>query len=132
LKLLPRFIIISAVLVDISQGIKLFNNADFFSAHDFFESCWIECDKADKLFFQGMVQISVGCYHLISGNQKGCLSQFRKGIEKLRVYLPSHKNINLEPLVRKIELLSESLDENLFNQDIKKFWNRIPIIETKY
>jgi predicted metal-dependent hydrolase len=42
-------------LKDISEGIRLFNEADFFSAHDFFENCWLECAKADKLFFQDLV-----------------------------------------------------------------------------
>ncbi len=77
------------------------------------------------------MQISVGCYHLISGNKKGCLSQFKKGTIKLKNYLPFHMDINLKDLLKEIELIIIELDEISSNQDLKKFWNRIPRIEIK-
>jgi hypothetical protein len=118
-------------LIDISEGIRLFNEADFFSSHDFFEACWMECDRADRLFFQGMVQISVGCYHLISGNKRGCLSQFKKGTAKLKNYLPFYMDVNLDDLVIKIELLINELDEISSVQELNKLWNKIPRLEIK-
>ena len=90
---------------DIIVGINLFNDADFFSAHDVFESLWVESNQKDKLFFQGLVQVSVGCYHLICGNLKGALSQLNKGKIKLEKYLPSYSEINLENLVSEINNL---------------------------
>jgi len=132
LTLLPCFSIISTDLTDISEGIRLFNEADFFSAHDFFESCWMESDRVDRLFFQGMVQISVGCYHLISGNKKGCLSQLKKGTMKLRNYLPVHMNIDLKTLVNELELIINNLDEISSNQNLKQYWNMIPRIEIEH
>lgn len=128
LKFYPCFSIILSDLKDISQGIELFNQADFFSAHDFFEKCWLECENEDKLFFQGLVQISVGCFHLISGNSRGSISQFNKGILKLNKYLPVHGNVNLEILLRNIEILIKVLTKNTsVNSDV--VWNQIPKIE---
>jgi len=89
----------------IDEGIKLFNESDFFAAHDFFEDIWMEAESEDKLFFQGLVQISVGCYHLICGNFSGAKSQLLKGEEKLVRYLPVYLKVNVEDLllnVRKI------------------------------
>ncbi|MCB9219020.1 MAG: DUF309 domain-containing protein, partial [Ignavibacteriales bacterium] len=43
-------------MIDISEGIKLYNNCDFFSAHDFFEDIWMDAEKSEKEFFQGLVQ----------------------------------------------------------------------------
>ena len=128
---MPRFSIISSDLIDISEGIRLFNEADFFSSHDFFESCWMECDRADRLFFQGMVQISVGCYHLISGNKAGCLSQLKKGTTKLKTYLPFYMSINLRELIHGVEKIIFELDEISSNHELIKLWNKIPRIETK-
>lgn len=115
--------------MDILAGIKLFNNADFFSAHDFFEDRWVECNREERLFFQGLVHVSVGCYHLISGNYKGSLSQFTKGKNKLSGYLPSYHNINLQILVNDIEFITQELNSGSSNIDPKKFWNRIPKFE---
>jgi len=116
-------------LIEISKGISLFNEADFFSAHDFFEDCWVICDREERLFFQGMVQISVGCFHLLSGNYKGSLSQFMKGTKKLRNFKPSYREINIDKLVNEIEVLITTLTENSINEDPKNFWEMIPKIE---
>ena len=83
----------------IDEGIKLFNKADFFAAHDFFEDIWIDAKNEDKLFFQGLVQISVGCYRLICGNFSGAKSQLRKGEEKLNRFSPAFLKVDVEELL---------------------------------
>ena len=110
-------------MIDISEGIQLFNDCDFFSAHDFFEDLWMEAIKEEKDFFQGLVQISVGCYHLICGNIKGAKSQLTKGTTKLRKYNPNFYNIDLGSLILKIDLLIETINCN------SDYRNAIPIIE---
>ncbi|MEW5843216.1 MAG: DUF309 domain-containing protein [Bacteroidota bacterium] len=42
---------------DIIEGIRLFNESDFFSAHNIFEELWAESDREDRCFFQGLVLI---------------------------------------------------------------------------
>ena len=116
-------------MIEISKGISLFNEADFFSAHDFFEDCWINCDREERLFFQGMVQISVGCFHLISGNYNGSLSQFLKGTKKLIRYRPSFRNINVDKLLVEVDVLIIALTENSINDDPKKILEIIPKLE---
>ncbi len=115
---------------NISVGIALFNDSDFFAAHDFFEDLWMECERDERFFYQGMVQVSVGSYHLISGNYKGCVSQYKKAIKKFYKYLPVYKNIDLIQLLISIENIVVDLGDTPKNVDPKKFWNRIPIIET--
>lgn len=104
-------------MFDINDGISLFNNADFFAAHDFFENLWMEAKKEDKLFFQGMVQISVGFYHFICGNLKGSKSQLIKGTSKLKYFEPAYYKINISNLVDEIEQFSKT------NLEIKKLNN---------
>lgn len=106
-------------MIDISDGIALFNECDFFSAHDFFEDIWMETSGNEKEFFQGLVQISVGCYHLICGNLKGAKSQLSKGNTKLKRFEPELYNINLISLNKKIELLINNINSNtIINQEI--------------
>jgi uncharacterized protein len=116
-------------LKDIIAGIELFNKADFFAAHDFFEDCWLDCEREEKFFFQGMVQVSVGCYHLISGNYNGALSQFKKGVKKLKAYDSVYMNVNLKLLIEKLEPVIVQLSNRAIIVEPEKFWNRIPRIE---
>jgi predicted metal-dependent hydrolase len=115
-------------LKDISEGIRLFNETDFFAAHDFFEDCWMDCSLEEKLFFQGLVQISVGSFHLLSGNLKGSLSQYLKGIGKLANYRPSYGSINLEKLIKEVGLLIRLMDD-FYAENPEKFWIHIPKLE---
>ncbi|MBA4406490.1 hypothetical protein C0389_04375 [bacterium] len=76
-----------------------------------------------------MVQISVGCYHLINQNYKGCTSQFKKGTNKLKEFRSSHRNINLEKLVKEIESLIKIINMDSSQKDPNRFWNIIPKLE---
>lgn len=109
-------------MIDISEGINLFNESDFFSAHDFFEDIWMDADRDEKEFFQGLVQVSVGCYHLICGNLNGAESQLTKAKTKLNNFMPNYYKINLVNLDSKIKYLLD----NLSNKEITK---EIPTIE---
>lgn len=97
-------------MIDISDGIALFNDCDYFSAHDYFEDIWMDANRNEKEFFQGLVQVSVGCYHLICGNLKGANSQLKKGKTKLRLFEPSYCNIELANFNKKIDRLINNLE----------------------
>ncbi len=125
----PPFIIISPALKDISEGIRLFNDADFFSAHDFFEDCWLNCANDEKAFFQGLVQISVGSFHLLSGNFKGSKSQYSKGIKKLEKYIPFFCDLDIKKLLDQTGLLINLMDDLSFTQNPKKILDLIPKLE---
>lgn len=131
MKLFTSFIIISSVLKDISKGISYFNNADFFAAHDIFEELWVESSREDRRFFQGLVQISVGCFHLASSNYRGALNQLTKGIQKLNEYLPSYYNIDLTDLSNKIDLLILGLNKYFTDNNYVIDIGRIPKIKVK-
>jgi len=110
------------------DGIQLFNEGSYFEAHDHFEDMWMEAEKSEKDFYQGLVQVSVGSYHLICGNHSGALSQYRKGIVKLEKYKNVEENINLEQFLVEIKPFIEKII--MFNS--KKISNievaNIPII----
>ena len=113
---------------NISVGIELFNSGNFFAAHDFFEDIWIESTKDEKLFYQGLVQVSVACFHLISGNLAGSLSQLKKAKLKLIGYPVKFNEVNLEALILEVDRLITSLTNKEFNEEIEKYWKKIPKI----
>lgn len=114
---------------EIQEGVDLFNNHDFFAAHDFFENLWIGAESKDRFFLQGMVQISVGGYHLLNENYKGSLSQFKKGTEKLKNYIPGYKGIELEILLQKLDNVISELEFYFSDGIVKIEVENIPKIE---
>ena len=114
---------------NIIEGVYLFNNAEFFAAHDFFEDLWMESENNNKLFFQGLTQVSVGCFHLISGNYKGTLSQLQKGIHKLSKYPPVYLGINIKNLIDDNNLLIEKI--KLKKENFSVNLSTLPLIKTE-
>lgn len=113
----------------IEEGVELFNDYDFFAAHDFFENLWMNAESKDRLFFQGMVQLSVGSYHLLNKNIKGSLNQYKKGTNKLENYVPDYKGIELDILLEKIHNLITDLELYLSSGEIVINKNKIPSIK---
>ncbi|BDA39747.1 DUF309 domain-containing protein [Candidatus Atelocyanobacterium thalassae] len=87
------------------EGIRQFNKQEFYACHDTLESIWIETIDLDKYFYQGILQISVGCYHLINNNWHGAVTSLGEGIKKLRNYQPTYKNVNISQFLEESENL---------------------------
>jgi hypothetical protein len=84
------------------RGIAEFNKELFFECHDTLEELWMETSGKDRLFLQGLIQVSVGFYHFFNRNYKGATSQFTKGLDKLDQYRPRHGGIDLDRFTRQI------------------------------
>lgn len=85
------------------RAIDYFNNSYFFEAHDTFEELWMDDRDEAKRFYQGLVQLSTGFYHLVMKNLKGAESQLTKGIQKLSDYPPVYKDVVVSDIIRDVE-----------------------------
>jgi len=84
------------------QGVEQFNSGQFYACHDTLEALWIEASEPEKTFYQGILQIAVGLYHLGNDNLRGAAILLGEGSNRLRRYPYSYGGINVE------ELLSQS------------------------
>ncbi|MBO1072254.1 MAG: DUF309 domain-containing protein [Dolichospermum sp. DEX189] len=102
------------------QGVEHFNAGQFYACHDILEALWIDSIEPDKTFYQGILQIAVGLYHLGNHNQRGAMILLGEGSNRLRRYLPSYGGINVE------ELLTESVDllKTLQQESLQPMANR--------
>ena len=60
------------------NGIKAFNRKKYYEAHEHWEEIWTELNVDDSIFIQGLIQLSVGFFHITNSNIKGAKSLFRK------------------------------------------------------
>lgn len=81
------------------QGIDQFNQGDFYACHDTLEAIWIEAPVFDKKFYQGILQIAVGLYHLGNHNWRGAVILMGEGLNRLSGYQPAYYGINVEQLI---------------------------------
>ena len=111
------------------RGIDEFNRGCFFECHDTLEDLWHETRGIDRLFLQGLIQVSVGFYHLLNRNFKGATSQFTRGLNKLQKYRPSHRGVELEDFLKHILSWLALAERGLIGELVEIDETKIPKIQ---
>jgi len=93
------------------QGVEEFNQQEFYACHDTLEALWMEATETDKNFYQGILQIAVGCYHLGNSNWRGAVILLGEGIKRLHHYQPIYEEVDVEQLVGESLQLLKSLQK---------------------
>jgi predicted metal-dependent hydrolase len=96
---------------DFWRGIEQFNQGQFYDCHDTLEALWMDAVAPDKTFLQGVLQISVGLYHLSNHNWKGAVILLGEGIRRLVPYQPDYFNIDVTQLIDQSDRLLTALQE---------------------
>jgi hypothetical protein len=65
------------------NAVHLFNQHEWYSAHDAFEELWHESQGGMRMLLQGIIQISVAEYHLDNGNMRGSILLMAEGLNHL-------------------------------------------------
>lgn len=108
------------------RAVDLFNNADWYLAHDAFEELWHELAPPDRITIQGLLQIAVGELHLQRGNLRGSVILLGEGLGRLRSVGISDLGIDLDRLCSSVQERLEQLQKGL-NPDI----GTVPLIQKK-
>ncbi len=96
----------------LARGLAQFNDRHFFECHDTLEEVWSGVRGAPRDFFQGLIQVAVGFYHLGNGNRKGAASVLRRSLERLSRYPPRYAGVALEPLRAAVGEWLQALEAN--------------------
>lgn len=93
------------------QAVDQFNQEEFYACHDTLEQLWMESVEPKKQFYQGILQISVACYHLNNLNWHGAVILLGEGIRRLGDYQPIYQQIQVTDLISQSYLLLETLQK---------------------
>jgi uncharacterized protein len=86
------------------RGVELFNAGLYWESHEAWEEAWMPDRKGpDGGFYKGLIQVAAGCLHYGRRNRRGAVNKWRSGAGYLRPYLPRHRGVELEPLVRAVD-----------------------------
>jgi uncharacterized protein len=108
------------------QGVAEFNRGEFYACHDTLEAIWMEALETDKRFYQGVLQIAVGCYHLHNSNWRGAVILLGEGIKRLCDYQPVYEEIDVTQLLVDSRQLLQELQQ-IEPEQIQSFLERLEL-----
>jgi predicted metal-dependent hydrolase len=95
---LPEPLLSEEERLSLEKGMAEFNAGYFFECHDTLEDLWMGVRGPSRDFFQGLIQVSVGFYHLGNGNRGGALTLLRRGLKRLETYGDRYCGLELREL----------------------------------
>ncbi len=100
------------------KGVNLFNNKDWYAAHDFFEYIWHNTSGKERITIQAILQIAVAEFHLSNGNYKGATILYGESLGRLRNNLLINLGLDIQELIQVVEMRLLALHTKRELQDI--------------
>ncbi len=111
---------------ELLRAIEQFNQREYFECHETLEAMWhIERDLArafsrtaegthrvkERIYcddlYKGILQVGVGCYHLLRNNYHGATVKLQTGADYLEPFVPRCMGVEVEQLVADARRLRE-------------------------
>ena len=106
-------------------ALNLFNNQEWYEAHDAFEEIWNSVDGDERQVIQGIIQVSVSQFHISKGNLNGATILLGEGLGRIKTRTKIDLGIDLESFCRCLEDLLMKLQ---YNEALNV--NDIPVLKT--
>ena len=90
-------------------ALNLFNNHQWYEAHDAFEEIWNTVDGDERQVIQGILQVSVSQFHLSKGNLNGATILLGEGLGRIKTRTKINLGIDLESFCKCLEDLLRKL-----------------------
>jgi len=91
------------------EGIRLFNEEEFFECHDVLEELWSEVIGDERAFYQGMIQASVALFHFGNENLGGARKMYESSRKLIEPYAPNYLGMNVEQFLGDLRFCFEEL-----------------------
>ena len=80
------------------EGVRLFNQGQFFETHEVWEEVWKAAAAEERDFYQGMVHLTVALYQARRANWRAAHSQLRRAAKRLARFEALHRNLDVRRL----------------------------------
>ncbi len=101
-------------------ALNLFNNHEWYEAHDAFEEIWNFVDGDERQVIQGILQVAVSQFHLSKGNLNGATILLGEGLGRIKTRTKINLGIDLESFCRCLEDLLRKLQYKEILNDFDK------------
>jgi predicted metal-dependent hydrolase len=79
----------------LAEGLRLYEAGEFFTAHEAWESVWLESPEPEKTFLQGLIQVTAAFHHLQRNNPLGTMLLLQAALRRLDRYPPGFGGISV-------------------------------------
>jgi len=93
------------------QGIREFNNQEWFQCHETVEELWIGEEGETRDFYQGLIQVAVALHHWRNGNFGGAVSLLKGGAGYLGHVAEQCQWVDVAALIADADRMRAALEE---------------------
>ncbi len=86
-----------------------FNAREFFECHESLEAIWNAEPGPIRTLYKGILQVGVGCYHLLRSNYRGATIKLQSGADYLEPFAPRCMGIEVGRLIADARKLRAAL-----------------------
>lgn len=81
------------------HAVEQFNHREFFECHETLEREWLAEKRPIRILYKGVLQVGVGCYHLLRGNYHGAVTKLASGARYLEPFAPVCQRVRVGLLI---------------------------------
>jgi len=93
----------------LAEGLRLYRAGQFFETHEAWETIWLTAPQPEKLFLQGLIQVTVALHHFHRNNHLGATRLLTAALRKLEPYTPTFASLDVALLCDDIRANLETL-----------------------
>jgi len=94
----------------LERGVDLFNQEDYFEAHEVWEDAWRQEQGERRRFLQGLIQIAAGFVKLQRRQPRGAMALLERGAENVTRYSAGEFGLDLPSLMESVSKWREVAD----------------------
>jgi hypothetical protein len=115
----------------LQRAIEQFNARDFFECHETLEALWNADRGPQRVLYKGILQVGVGCYHLLRGNVRGALIKLQTGADYLTPFEPACMGVDVSALIASARRLRQAIVDSGLDRVSDLDRALIPIVEMR-
>ncbi len=89
--------------ISFQKAIELFNNQEWYVAHDALEDIWHKTDGMERITIQAILQIAVAQVHLSNANYTGATILYGEGLGRLTNKKVPDLGLDLKEFINKLK-----------------------------
>jgi len=106
------------IYINVREGLRLYNQREFYTAHEFFEDVWRQTPGDTREFFRALLQICAGYYRLTQNRSEAAKKLFSRALYWLQPFPKHHLGFDIIFIRGHIEALIEAISSNMPSESI--------------
>ena len=94
----------------LAEGLRLYHAGEFFAAHEAWETVWLRAQEPEKMFLQGLIQVTAAFHHLQRNNPQGTALLLQAALGRLERYPACFGGISVDLLCNDLREWLQALE----------------------